>query len=578
MHAYLFRDILIVLALSVVVLVIFHRLRLPSLVGLLVTGTLVGPSGPGLIRETAQVEQLAEIGVVLLLFTIGLEFSLSGLLRLRRAVLFGGSLQCLSGIAVGYGAGLLLGFSPAQALFLGFLLALSSTAIVMRLLQQRYELETPHGRSTLGILIYQDLAAVVMMMLVPFLAGAGFGRAPALPAGVPGLIAAALVLLASVWLIPHLLYHVVHTRSRELFLLVVVTLCAVIAWLTASVGLSLALGAFLAGLIISESPYGHQALADVLPFREVFTSFFFVSIGMLLDLHFLAAHWGAILLITVAVLLIKSLLAGGSILLLGLPLRVAALVGLALSQVGEFSFVLSRSGAALGLLSEEIGQYFLAVSILTMAVTPWLIAVAPRWAELLSRLPWPARLRNGWYPLPGPPASPPTGHLLIVGYGLNGRSVARAARLAGLPYHIIEMNPDTVRFEQAQGEPISYGDATSPAVLEGAGLAQAAALVVAIADPAAIRSIVQLARSMRPDLYIIARTRFLQEMGALCRLGADEVVPEEFETALEIFVRVLQHLGTPPERIEEYAAQLRADNYGAFREGDPDAPGTCRLG
>ena len=577
MDTLIFRDVVVVLVLSVMVLFLFTRLRLPSIVGLLVTGTLVGPYGPGLIRDTARVEELAEIGVVLLLFTIGLEFSLSGLARLRRSVLLGGSLQCLLTIAAGYGAGLALGLPQSQAVFLGFLLSLSSTAIVMRLLQQRYELETPHGRTTLSILIYQDLAVVGMMLLVPVLGGGGEDRPVALPAGLAGLAVAALLLVAAAWLIPRLLHQVVRTRSRELFLLVVVALCAAIAWLTSSVGLSLALGAFLAGLIISESPYGHQALGDVLPFREVFTSFFFVSIGMLLDVRFLAAHLGLILLLTLGVLVVKSLLAGGSGLLLGMPLRTAALVGLALGQVGEFAFVLSRSGTAHGLLTGDAGQVFLAVSVLTMAVTPWLVALAPRWAQVLTSLPWPPRLLAGWYPLPSASAVPLENHLLIVGYGLNGRNVARAARSVGIPYHILEMNPDTVRLEQAQGEAISYGDATSLAVLQGAGIERASALVVAIADPAATRRIVELARRLCPDLYLIARTRLVEEVPALYALGADEVVPEEFETAVGIFARVLEHYRVAPEESERAVAELRADGYGVLRGPGPPHAGLCDL-
>ncbi len=577
MDTHLFRDIVVVLVLSVAVLFLFTRLRLPGIVGFLVAGTLLGPYGPGLISDTARVEELAEIGVVLLLFTIGLEFSLAELVRLRKSVLLGGSLQCLLTIGAGYWAGLWLGLLPLEAIFLGFLLSLSSTAIVMRLLQQRYELDTPHGRTSLGILIFQDLAVVPMMLLTPFLAERAEGAPVVLPAGLGVLAALLLLLVVALWLIPRLLDQVVRTRSRELFLLLVVTLCAGIAWLTSAAGLSLALGAFLAGLITSGSPYGRQALGDILPFREVFTSFFFISVGMLLDLHFLLAHAGTILLLAVGVVLVKAFLAGGSALLLGLPLRLAVLVGITLSQVGEFSFVLSRSGAGHGLVAGEIGQFFLAVSILTMAFTPWLIAAAPRLAAALGSLPLPPRLLRGWYPLPPPPAPPLAQHLVLVGFGVNGRNVARAARAVDIPYHIIEMNPDTVRREQARGEIISYGDATSLPVLEGAGLDQAHALVVAIADPVATRRIVELARRLRPDLYIIARTRLLEEVADLHKLGADEVIPEEYETALEIFARVLHHYLLPPEEIRRAVAEIRADAYQMLRSPARPPLNLCDL-
>lgn len=570
MEISLLREITIIFGLSIAVLFICHRFRVPAIVGFLLTGILAGPHGFGLIKAVHEVEILAEIGVVLLLFTIGIEFSLKDLLKIRRSVLLGGTLQVLLTISAIFLIARLIGLTSGESFFMGFLISLSSTAIVLKLLQERAEIDSPHGRTALGILIFQDIIIVPMMLLTPLLAGAmeNIGKS-LLVLMAKGIGVIILVLISAQWVVPQVLYQIARTRSRELFLLSIVVICLAVAWLTSSIGLSLALGAFLAGLTISESEYSHQALSNVLPFRDVFTSFFFISIGMLLNISFLLEQPVLVILITLGVLALKTVTAGFGVVFLGSPLRIAILAGLALSQVGEFSFILSKVGVGYGLLGGDTYQLFLDVSILSMAATPFIIALSPRLSDLTSELPLLRELKSGLYPMPGIDVSNKKDtlrdHLIIIGYGVNGRNVARAARAAGIPYIIIEMNPETVRSEKARGEPIYYGDAIQEAVLEHAGIKDARVVVIAISDPAATRQITAISRRLNPKVHIIARTRFLQEVEPLHELGADEVIPEEFETSVEIFTRVLTKYLIPRDEIEKFIAEVRSDSYEMFR-------------
>ncbi len=569
----LLTDIVIIFALAVAVQFVFLRLRLPSVVGLLFTGIIAGPHGLGLVDAVHEVEVLAEIGVVLLLFTIGIEFSFQKLVEIRRAVLVGGALQVGLTIVAVFAVARWAGVPAGEAVFYGFLVSLSSTAIVLGLVQQRGEVDSPHGRITLGMLLFQDVIVVPMLLVTPFLAGAGQGtwQEVAVFAG-RGLGIVVLVLASARWVMPWVLHQVARTRSKELFLLCVVGICLTTAWLTASAGLSLALGAFLAGLIMAESDYSHEALGNILPFRDVFTCFFFVSIGMLLDTGFLAGNLLLVLAGVVAVLALKGMLATVAGLASGRPLRTALLAALAVGQVGEFSFILSRTGMAYGLLAGQY-QFFLAVAVLSMAATPFVIAASPRMAGAVLRLPLPAWLRGA----AGPPAGEEGAgerrerHLIIIGFGLNGRNLARAAAMSGIPYVIVEMSPDTVRRERQRGEPIFYGDAVHEGVLRHAGIEEATVVVVAINDPAATRRITENARRLNPKAHIIVRTRYLQEMAPLYELGANEVIPEEFETSVEIFSRVLAKYLVPRRQIEELVARLRSDGYGMLRQLEPSS-------
>ncbi|HEX3036458.1 MAG TPA: cation:proton antiporter [Thermodesulfobacteriota bacterium] len=566
----LLSDIVVIFGLSIAVLFVCHRFRVPTIVGFLLTGVLAGPYGLGLIKGVHQVEILAEIGVVLLLFTIGIEFSLRDLLKIRRSVLLGGSLQVLLTILAVFFIAEVAGFTFGQSIFMGFLISLSSTAIVLKLLQERAEVDSPHGRTALAILIFQDIVVVPMMLLTPLLAGESENISRSLLILlVKGIGIIVLVFISAQWIVPQLLYQIARTRSRELFMLSIVVTCFAVAWLTSSMGLSLALGAFLAGLIISESEYSHQALSNILPFRDIFTSFFFVSIGMLFNLNSLFDQPILIVFIALGVIALKAITASAETVLLGFPLRTSILAGLALSQVGEFSFILSKVGVGHELISQKSYQMFLAVSVLTLVVTPFTISLSHRFADSASNLPILRKLKSGLYTVSEVEDYDKKGHskdhLIIVGFGVNGRNLTRAAKVAGIPYIIIEMNPETVRGEKAKGEPIYYGDATQEAVLGHAGIKDARVLVIAISDPAATRQITAISRRLNPKVHIIARTRFLREMKPLYELGANEVIPEEFETSIEIFTRVLTKYLIPNDDIERLIAEVRSDSYEMLR-------------
>ncbi|MCG7851034.1 MAG: cation:proton antiporter [Methanosarcinaceae archaeon] len=569
MDAPLLNDVIIIFGLSIAIIFIFHRLHVPTIVGFLLTGMLAGPHGLAVINAVQEVNVLAEMGIILLLFAIGAELSLKDMWQIKKEVLIGGLLQVLLTLIVVFVILTKIGLNGGEAIFIGFLISLSSTAIVLKLLQERDEIDTPHGKTTLAILIFQDIIIVPMILVTPLLAGetANLGGSPLVIIG-EGIGFVLLVIISAKWVVPHLLYQIARTRSRELFLLSIVFICFSVALLTSSLGLSLSLGAFLAGLIISESEYSQQALSNILPFRDIFMSLFFVSIGMLLDINYLFQQPGLFVLIALSVLALKASIAGFVTTLLGYPLRTTIMVGLALGQVGEFSFVLSVFGVEYGLLDANIYQFFLAVSILTMVSTSFIIAVSPRIADSILRLPLPERLTSG---IPMPQLNGSTkkvrlkDHIIIIGFGINGRNVARAAMSAGIPYLIIEMNPETVRNEQANGELIHYGDATHEAVLQHANIRDARVMVIGISDPVATRRIVEVAHGLNPALHMIVRTRYLHEMKPLYDLGADEVIPQEFETSVEIFIRVLKKYLVPKDEVEKFITEVRADGYEMFR-------------
>lgn len=558
-------DIAVIFVLSVLVLFIFHKIKAPTIVGFLVTGVLAGPQGMGLIQAVDQVEVLSEIGVILLLFTIGLEVSLKDLMKIKKYVLVGGSLQVSLTILAVYAIMRFMEYPAGTSILLGFLISLSSTAIVLRIIQSKDELYTPQGRTILGILIFQDIAIVPLMLATPLLPGAiGDTTDSSLAIIARGLGLIVLVIISAKWIVPTTLYHISRIGDRELFLLSLVGICFAVAWITSLAGLSLGLGAFLAGLTISESQYSHQAFGSVLPLRDAFTSFFFVSIGMLLDVNFLMQNPQYILLLASGVMLLKALIAGTVIAFLGLPLRITILVGLALSQIGEFSFVLSKVGLEYALLSKNIYQIFLDVAVLTMAATSFIISISPKIADAATRLPRSKKWNHSEPPII-PNIEAIKDHVIIVGYGVNGRNVARSAKNEGIPYVVIDIDPGIVDSDQRIGEQISYGDATQDYVLRNAGIANARVMVIAISDRSATRRITDLARRMNRDVYIIARTRYIHEIRILQNLGANEVIPEEYETSLEIFSRVLEKYQVPRKRIESFIDLIRSDGYEMFR-------------
>lgn len=557
----LLTDIVIIFALSVAAAVICHRLRIPTSIGLLLAGVVAGPDVLSLVDNVRQIEVLSEIGVVLLLFVIGLEISVADLAHLRRQFAIGGSVQFFGTAAVIAAVTWATGSTPQQSVFLGGVVALSSTAIVLRLLQDRAELDAPHGRTVLAILIYQDLAVVPLMLMAPLLAGVAGQSLGATAADLllRVVVVAVFAFVAYRWAVPWILERIVRTRSSEAFLLGVLALCIGIALLTRSAGLSLALGAFLAGFIISRSDYSHQAVTLMLPFRDIFMSLFFVSLGMLLDIGYLAQNPVRLVLLTLGVLLIKPVVATGSAMLLGLPVRNSVLVGLPLGQIGKFSLVATQAGVAAGLFGQDVFQTVLNTAVLSMMFAPILFALAPRLADALARTPLRRLERGRFTPARVGSAHTYSGHVLIVGFGVTGRNLARTARLSEVPYAVLEMNPAVVSEAAAAGEPIHYGDASQETILRHVDADKARAIVVVINDPAGARRIVELARRIAPDAYALVRSRYLREVQPLLAIGADEVIADELEVSIELFSRVLSRMLVPREDIKRLIGEVRQD-------------------
>ncbi|MBI4698395.1 MAG: cation:proton antiporter [Nitrospirae bacterium] len=561
----LLQSLVVILGVSAAVVFLLQRLRIPSIVGFLVSGVIISPYGIGLVEDVHAVEIMAEIGVILLLFTIVVEFSMSRLVRMKKTVLGGGGVQTLLTICLSAIAAYLVTGNINKSIFTGFLIALSSTAIVLKMLAEKGETDTPHGRMMIGILIFQDLCVVPMMLLVPALSGNGLNAADVAIKMLKAAMIIAAVLMSARWLVPNLLYQVVRTRSRELFIATIILFCLGIALLTSKFGLSLALGAFLAGLIISESEYAHQATADILPFKESFMGLFFVSVGMLMNAGFMAENWQQITVTVALIFGLKVITGVISVLATGSPLRPAVSAGLGLAQIGEFSFVLAVAGKTSGLISEDFYQIFLSSSVATMLITPFIIKAAPSasaWIASRRLLKKVDKLKT--ISAEGSPAKR-QGHVIIVGFGLNGRNLARVLREAEIPYVVLEMNSDTVREMKKKGEPIYYGDGTSRDILHKLNIERARLLVAAISDPASTRAVVSIARHENPEVHIIVRTRYISEVDELVKLGANEVIPEEFETSVEIFSRVLHNYQLPGNVISDYIDNIRKGSYSVLR-------------
>jgi CPA2 family monovalent cation:H+ antiporter-2 len=561
-------NLMIILGLSIMVLFICSFLRVPTIVGFIITGILAGPFGLAFITDVSQVNTFAEIGVALLLFTIGLQFSFKNLIEVKKAVIIGGSLQVLTTIAAVFLILTLNGHNFGEAIFIGFLISLSSTAIVIKLLQQRGEIDSPYGKNILAIMIFQDLITIPMMLLIPELSGGGSGLAVSLPILLlHACLIIAVVYISARWIVPRILYEAAKFRGKELFLFCILGICVAIAFLTSSAGLSLAIGAFFAGLIIAESEFSLEALSDVIPLRDVFTSFFFISIGMLLNVHFLINNLLFIILIVLGIIFVKFMMGSISALILGLPMRTTLLIGFAIAQIGEFSFVLSQSGLQYNLISDQTYQFFLSGALITMACTPFLIDYAPRIIDGLSEKK--ALIRSAPTKddaIPSKISPPLSNHVIIVGFGLNGQDVARTAKLSAIPYTIIEMNAETVKREREKGEPIFFGDATEEDVLAHANVQSARIILIVISDPGAIARIVKNARLMNPIIHIIARTRYLQDVNDLYKSGADEVISEQFETSIELFTKILSKYLIPKKEIDNFVGEIRKNAYVMLRD------------
>ena len=564
------QDLVVVLGVAIPTVAIAHRLRIPAIVGFFLVGAVIGPYGLALIPNAESVTVLADLGVLLLLFTIGLELSLTRVMQLGRVALQGGALQVGGTLVAVAAAAIGLGVPINQAVFYGGLVALSSTAVVLKVYADRGELDTPHGRVVVSILLFQDLCVVPLMLFMPMLADAQAGTAVGNWAGIArSLLVVAILVAGGRVVVPWVLDRIVLLRDRELFTLCIGFFGLGAAFATASFGLSLALGAFVAGLVISESEYGLQAMSNVLPFHDVFSGIFFASVGMLLDARFLIAQPLLVIGATVGILLLKGLLSAAVVLSLRRGLQASIASGLSLAQVGEFSFILAGVGVPLGLFAGNDYQLFLAVSVLTMVATPFMIARARQAADGIERLLGWSRFR---VPLPDEGSTVQLkDHTIIVGYGFSGRRLAHVLASAGLPYVVLEQNGQAVRSARREGVPIFFGDGTRREVLKRVGCERARVILFVISSTADERRGVVVARGLNPAVRIIVRTRFIRAIEDLTRLGASEVVVEEFEASVELFALVLEFYEVPSNTIRRELDAVRSEHYSMLRgESRPD--------
>jgi CPA2 family monovalent cation:H+ antiporter-2 len=553
-------ELLLILAVATAGGVAFEGMRLPSIAGFLVMGALIGPGGMGWIADPARVRALAELGVVFLLFEIGLELPLDRLRWMWRPALTAGGLQVAITLGAVAAIAAALGVPPRSAAVMGALVAMSSTALAIGVLSRRGEIDAPHGQLAIGILLFQDLCVVPFLLAVPFLAPDAKSSGLAIAIAVLR-SAAALAVFAAVarFALPALLDRVARMRSREIFTMVAILAVMGSAVAAEKIGLTLAVGAFIGGLVLTLSPYAHQVYAEVVPLRGVLLGVFFTAVGMLFDPASAAKQWVAVLAYAAGVVVLKSGLVAAIVALgVGMGPRVGILTGLTLAQTGEFSFVLAAVAAGAGLLDADLRQVFVAGSIATLAATPLLVAAAPRIASWVAGGIPPRRA-------PEPAAPSRADHVLVVGFGMAGRTVARVLHSRGIPYTAVDANAGTVRAGIARGEPVVYGDAARRAVLARLGVRDARMVVVAVSDPIATRETVSLVRALAPRVPILARTHFVLDVDELSQAGATRVVVEELESTLELVGAMLRQFGVPEESVSRFAAELREEGYAFLR-------------
>ncbi|MDD4144176.1 MAG: cation:proton antiporter, partial [Prolixibacteraceae bacterium] len=563
------RDIVVVFTLSIFVNLVFTRLKIPTVVGYLITGVIAGPHLLALVKVEHNIELLAEIGVIFLLFTIGLEFSLKHLLKIRRIVFYGGFLQVTLAAGLFYVISRLFDTDWKGSLFVGFLVALSSSALVLKLLQERSELTSNYGRTVLGVLIFQDLLLVPLLLFTNLLVNPSAHIDHELyililkTAFVIGLVYA-----GNRWLLPWLLNVIAMARNQELFTMSIFLICFAIALLTYKLGMSLAFGAFLAGLMISESEYSHNAFGNLIPFKDTFTSFFFVSIGMLLNLEFIRDN---ILLVTGSVLLViflKSIIASLTGFVLGHTLRGIVIIGLSLSQVGEFSFILAKVGFSSGVISQFNYQLFLAIAVISMAITPFVMNLSKPFSDWVLRFRIPGFLRNGIFPLKEVEIPDFKNHLVIIGKDLSALKLSVMAQHYNITHVSVIFDPSIAKEKIKNGDNVVYGDAVNEPILLKAHVDTADVVVISIGDIIPSLAVIEKVKNINPGVFVIVRAGRIETIQQLYEIGADQVFPEKFEIALDFFARVLMKKLYPQKSINRMLAHIRNMNLGILTEKD----------
>lgn len=557
-----FHQLIIILGFSIPVIYIFNKIKLPSIIGFLITGIIIGPFGLKLIDDIGGIQLMADIGVAFLLFTIGIEIRLSRFLKNLSEILLTGGMQILCTFIVGLAIGLAMQLSIGQSVFIGFILVHSSSALILKILKDRDDENSPQGKISIGVILFQDVMVVPMMLLIPFLAGgSGPDALMIIWKLVKSILIIVVILVAARYIIPFALERLVTMNMRDVLVISSVVITMGIAWITESLGLSLAIGAFLAGLALSDTDFTHQIISDISPFRDVFLSVFFVSFGMILNLDFLRENTGYIITISLMIILIKATIVFGLVKWMRYPLRVALLSGVLLSQIGEFSFVLASQGFENKIISNEIYQTFIGASVLTFMVTPLLVSLV---YYLLTRKNIFNPARQGLHPNERIPVS---NHVIICGMGLNGRNLAKVLKDTAIHYVVIDLNFQKIKKAKSKGDKNTiWGDASSVEILRRASVEAARVMVIAISDRFLTKSCLQNAKAINPKLHVIVRTKYLADIEELLALGADDVIPEEFETSIQIFSRVLKMFHIPNSIVLAQGNIIRNKSYGVFRD------------
>jgi K+:H+ antiporter len=560
-------NIAVALAAALVGGLLARRAHVPPLVGYLVAGMAIGPFTPGFVGDVSTISQLAELGVIFLMFGVGLHFSLRDLWRVRGVAIPGALGQMAITTALGYGVGRWWGWSGEASIVLGLAISIASTVVLLRSLMDEGLLDSRHGRIAVGWLVLEDLATVLLLLVLPALSSGATGvETPSL--GWTLLKAAAfvaLMLLLGARVVPWILLRIARMQSRELFLLVALTLSLGIALTAATLfGVSIALGAFLAGVVVAESPLSHQVGADVLPFREAFAVLFFVSVGMLVDPRDLVTNAGHVALLTALIVLGKGLVALALTLLLRQPALTALVVAAGLAQIGEFSFILGQSAVRLRMLTDAQYSLVLAAALLSITVNPLLFKLVPRLKRTIG-----ARL--GARPSLEPSIAPTLrDHVVVVGAGRVGSHIVDVLGRMGVPRLVVESDAATVEDLQKAGVPVLYGDAGNSEILDHAGLGRARALVVTIPDDPAAGLAVAAARQIAPSLPIVARASEAAGVSELGKLGADDVIHPELEGGLELLRHTLLHVGFPLREVQRYAQVVRRESYATGAHSDAE--------
>ncbi|SDA37100.1 cation:proton antiporter [Methanobrevibacter millerae] len=562
MDIYLLQYASAILITAVIVLLIFNKLKLPTMIGLFITGIVIGHA----INDTSIISTLSELGVVFLLFIIGLEFSIEKFSAIKRYALIGGALQVfLTTIAITL-LGLFLGLNLRSAIFFGFLVAFSSTAIVMKIMQQKHMTHSIQGRVTLGILIFQDIAVIGVILLTPILGGETI-ELHLIPTVILKFVGLGiLILIGAKWFIPLALRDAAKTKNRDLFMLLTLFICMGTTFATSLIGIGPELGAFIAGLLISNTEYSHQTLGYIQPFQDVFMSLFFISIGLMVNLHLFLYNITSILILTALILLINFAVTFFVGMILKLPTKVSVTIAILLSQIGEFSFVLASEGMKFGLMTKQFFSIFLGVSILTMSLTPFLQKLTPKIIKQFGKISYfqvDEELKS--IPEELEEARPIEDHVILVGMGRIGKQMTRACRQFNVPILAVDQNPVVVEQQQALGVPIIYGNASNESVLKELRITSAQCIVISASTYEGTLKTIDTARRLNPDIHIIVRTKYLKNIEEVIEAGADEVIPKEFETSILMFTRIMDYYNKDMDEIAEAVNDLRSDNYNAFR-------------